>query len=200
MNLTSITNPLPGSGAAFRRMQWALSFLMLVSVMSCGLRKLSTQIKDRDESRKNIRLVAGQKVVVLMPKVRESEALTKTIRKSGFDAEGYCKALQLALIEELNSRGVEAVVGEEKKGNTLEVEVMELKRKGKFLGIAGENEASLRASVVLVVEGTRREFESVTTEGQRSSTEVIGIQVSGSDPVKTIVNTFGLGIASRIVK
>lgn len=51
---------------------------------------------------------------------------------------------------------------------------MELKRKGKFLGIAGENEASLRASVVLVVEGTRREFESVTLEGQRSSTEVGG--------------------------
>ncbi len=139
-------------------------------------------------------------MVVLMPKVRESEALTKTIRKSGFDAEGFGRALQTALIEELNSRGVEAVVGEEKKGNTLEVEVMELKRKGKVLGIFGENEASLRASVVLVVEGTRREFESVTTEGQRSSTEVIGIQVSGSDPVKTIVNTFGLGIASRIVK
>lgn len=48
MNLTSITNPLPGSGAAFRGMQWALSFLMIVSVMSCGLRKLSTQIKDLD--------------------------------------------------------------------------------------------------------------------------------------------------------
>ena len=197
MNLTLITNPLPGSSAAFRRMQWALSFLMIVFIMSCA--RLTTQIAERDESRKNIRLLPGQEVVVLTPKIRESEALLKTVAKSGFNAGGYCNALQLALIKELNSRGVKAVAGEEKKGNTLEFEVMNLQRKSKFLGLAGENKATLRASIVLIVDGNRREFESVTQEGA-SSTSVGGVEVGSSDPVKTIVKTFGIGIASRIVK
>ena len=197
MNLTLITNPLLGSSATFRRMQWALSFLMIVFIMSCA--SLSTQIVERDESKKNIRLLPGQEVVVLTPKIRESEALLKTVEKSGFNAGGYCNALQLALIKELNSRGVKAVAGEEKKGNTLEFEVMNLQRKSKFLGIFGENEATLRASIVLIVDGNRREFESVTQQGA-SSTSVVGVEVSSSDPVKTIVKTFGIGIASRIVK
>ncbi len=197
MNLTLITNPLLGSSATFRRMQWALSFLMIVFIMSCA--SLSTQIAERDESRKNIRLLPGQEVVVLTPKIRESEALLKTVEKSGFNAGGYCNALQLALIKELNSRGVKAVAGEEKKGNTLEFEVMNLQRKSKFLGLVGENKATLRASIVLIVDGNRREFESVTQEGA-SSTSVVGVEVSSSDPVKTIVKTFGIGIASRIVK
>jgi len=178
-------------------MQWALSFLMIVFIMSCA--SLSTQIAERDESRKNIRLLPGQEVVVLTPKIRESEALLKTVEKSGFNAGGYCNALQLALIKELNSRGVKAVAGEEKKGNTLEFEVMNLQRKSKFLGLVGENKATLRASIVLIVDGNRREFESVTQEGA-SSTSVVGVEVSSSDPVKTIVKTFGIGIASRIVK
>lgn len=197
MNLTLITNPLLGSSATFRRMQWALSFLMIVFIMSCA--SLSTQIVERDESRKNIRLLPGQEVVVLTPKIRESEALLKTVKKSGFNAGGYCNALQLALIKELNSRGVKAVAGEEKKGNTLEFEVMNLQRKSKFLGLVGENKATLRASIVLIVDGNRREFESVTQQGA-SSTSVVGVEVSSSDPVKTIVKTFGIGIASRIVK
>jgi len=179
-------------------MQWALSFLMIVFIMSCA--SLSTQIVERDESRKNIRLLPGQEVVVLTPKIsRESEASLKAVEKSGFNAGGYCNALQLALIKELNSRGVKAVAGEEKKGNTLEFEVMNLQRKSKFLGIFGENEATLRASIVLIVDGNRREFESVTQQGA-SSTSVVGVEVSSSDPVKTIVKTFGIGIASRIVK
>jgi hypothetical protein len=173
--------------------------LLLLATAVTGCASLSTQIAERDESRKDIKLSPGQEVVVLMPKAMDSEALETVLQDSDFTTESYMQALQQALLEELESRGVHAVAGEGREGNTLQIVVTELKRKSKFLGLAGENEATLRTSSILVVEGHRREFESETRQKPTSSTEVVGIEVSHSDPVKLIVKTCAIGIASAVV-
>ncbi len=179
----------------------SVAFLALLPMATAvtGCASLSTQITERDESGKSIKLSPGQEVVVLMPRALNREALATVLQESDFTTESYLQALQQALLEELDSRGVHAVAGQAREGNTLETVVTELKRKSKFLGLAGENEATLRASNILVVGGHRREFESETRQGATSSTEVAGIEVSHSDPVKEIVKTCAIGIASAVV-
>ena len=174
-----------------------LSFLLAAVVTGCA--SLSTHIAERDESAKNIKLSPGQEVIVLMPKAWDSEALQTVVQKAGFNTQSFLEAVRQELLAQLTSRGVKAIAEQEQASNTLEIEVMGLKRKGKFLGLFGEKEAELRASIILVVAGNRREFESVTQQGSGSSTEVMGVEVSSSEPVKEIVKTFAIGIASRIV-
>ena len=165
--------------------------------MSCAT--LSTQILERDESKKNVRLSKGQDVFILVPRIKDNDILRENLEESGFSSERFCNILQQELLKEINSREVNADSSQEKKGNSLEIEIMEIQREDKFLGLFGENKAKLRANIVLIVDGNQREFESVTYEGA-SSTSIGGIEVSSSDPVKTIAETFSIGVASNIIK
>ena len=174
-----------------------LSFLLALVVTGCA--SLSTNIAERDESAKNIKLSPGQEVIVLMPKASDSEALESVVQKGGFNTQSFLEAIRQELIAQLTSRGVRAIAEQEQASNTLEIEVTGLKRKGKALGMFGETKAELRANITLVVAGNRREFESVTQQGT-TETSVAGVTVASSEPVKGIVKTFATGIASRIVQ
>ncbi len=173
-----------------------LSFLLALVVTGCA--SLSTSIAERDELAKNIKLSPGQDVIVLMPKASDSEALEKVVQNRGFTTQSFLEAIQQELIAQLISRGVQAIAEQEQASNTLEIEVTGLKRTGKVLGLFGETKAELRANITLVVAGNRREFESVTGQGT-TETSLVGVTVASSEPVKGIVKTFAIGIASRIV-
>lgn len=195
---------LPGNGqaaitaaAAASARRRALSLLIALAVAACA--SMSTKITELDESRRGVTLRPGQDVVVLPPLERDVEALAAALEGSYYTNETYLRALQRALVAELNSLGVDAIAGGEGPGNTLQVVVTGLERRVKYRA-SDKDEATLRANVALVVDGERREFEAERRQVATTTMDFGGLSLAVIDPMREVIGTWAEDVARAIVQ